>query len=1116
MHSLNYKLLEPDLQTFIQNYDIVCLAETWLNDSVDNTDKCNLPGYDYKLLCRTKNSIYGRNSGGLLIMWKHHLRGHIKFIEWSSEFCVFEIQGEYFLFIYATPPNSSRILQNQEDIIGKLESLLFQYCDHTLYVFGDLNARTGDRDDVLQCDMSLIPKRTNPDKVVNCQGRQILDVLKTTNYCIANGRINPEDSNKFTYQSSNGSSVIDYVIIKKQELERIQNLKIHDDRLESDHFPLSFRILTTLKKRQDQHFKKHRPADSPRSTTKGLKYSWNPESAGEFRDELRNALEGALPIGVNAMVEHVNNAMYESAAKTKQHLTNPGIKANQVSHPWFDHECADAKREMVAAFKVKCACNISDTSTKYMQKRKFYVNLRKKKKRSYNKTIVKNLLADKRTNPKKLWNTLEWKTKNKKIAASKEDLQNHFEKIYENSESKMDPQWRDYIIQFNTWWESHGTQNYSDILDREINDAEILKNISKLQSGKAPGIDRIPPEFFKHCPDVSITALKIIFNEILDTTNYPTLWQHQLLSPIYKKGQTSDPNNYRGISLISTFSKIFLYILYARIENFCSSRGILCEEQGGYKKKRWTVDNAFTLSCQIQTALNQKEHLYVLFVDYSKCFDLISREGLWYKLVKEGLSGKCIKILKSIYEKVSMHLKYKGEVGHEITSKVGLKQGCPLSGILWSLYANDCANALSEGLDPSGRNIAYGTLMFADDTAIFARNADTMKTLISNLEKYTFKWGLQVNLEKTKMVLFRHGAGKRKIKNLQVNFTFSNEIIGYEDTYCYLGITFHRAGKWTDQVEGAKTKGRRSSLQLREKLRKLHGLPTKEITNLFKACVQSATLYGCEIWGTGPVQKLETIQCDFAKMALGVRRTTPNAGAISELGLLPYQHLITYRTIKFWTRIISENLPLQQQAYVRLLNCEGMSWCTQVERKLNSLGLGSAWIYQRINNPKQFLGQVLARIKSCHTQEFDATIRDKSRLSVLASLQTDPCRLSRYLSMDLSPYLKKTLSRLRLSSHTLGIEKGRWQKPIIPQSERLCIFCDLNEVDSEEHFIFECSEQKIASLRRTLIKSFPNHVTNSNKLCALLDNSDISIVRKLAIFCAQAERVRTDLMKSAK
>ena len=1117
IHSLGYKLLEPDLRNFLSNFDIVCLCETWLSDLDDNNDKVQLPGYKYRLFNRQRIRLQGRHSGGILIMWKDYLDDNMCIVDCSSEYVYFNIGNDSFVFAYAAPPDSTQMLREYNPM-EKLESLLYENRCGNLRYFGDLNARTGSLIDSEIDITEKIPTRNNKDKNTNAQGRRLASICKTCGYCIVNGRLgNIDETSNFTYRAKTGNSVIDYLIVPALKLDMVKNFHIYD-RVESDHIPLSFQTEVSIKTnatqvtRPDNHSRHSVTSQARRNPGQDriARYVWRYELADSYRTKLTNQLINMAPGDVNNTVSNINTAILESASDMKQKQRKSTPDQRHKNHPWFDDECSRVKKDVVESFKMNIKHRTHENQTRYNEIKKRYNKLKRLKCRKYHNEFVRSLLTDKRENPKKFWEKFQWKSKSTKIGASREDLQTHFRNVFENPVTNMDRGWEEYVCKFNDWWRVHGEDQTSEILDGEITEEEIETSLKKLKSGKSPGMDSLIPEFFKTTQDILIPTLKLLFNEILQSGNYPALWQHQLLTPVYKKGDVTDPNNYRGISLTSIFSKIFLNIIYIRIESFSTRHRLISDEQGGFKKGRWTIDNIFTLHCYIKAALKKKNgHLYALFIDYSKCFDTISRNGLWYKLIKLGFSKKCVKLLMSVYSQVDLHLKYCGSIGEEIRSNIGLKQGCPLSAILYSLYSNDITVALSQNLDTDQLQLP-NVLMFADDTVVFSECANRMKILIKNLESYTNKWGLKINLDKTKLMVFRNKNADGK--KLEVEFTLNNEKISYVDNYRYLGIVFQYTGSWTEQLSEAKTKGHRASLILREKLRKAYSLPIKDTLDLYKSCVQSGLLYGCEIWGNMNTDSIESIQSDFAKYILGLRQSTPNLGTLAELGLLPYKRFIVYRVIKFWIRLLTEDLPLQRQAYNYLMKSKGNNWTTFVKNNLDNLGFSYVWLDQGVEDLDHFLNVLLRKIKDCHVQDYDALVRTMPRLKLLQYLQIDPCNLSQYLRMPLSPFIRKQLARIRLSSHNLVIETGRWRKPSpIPRDERLCTTCNLGVIDDEVHFIYECDHPEIESLRRIHVCVTDNQKTIDD-LRILLMSADTATQRHLALFCYRAQCIKQKLI----
>jgi hypothetical protein len=126
--------------------------------------------------------------------------------------------------------------------------------------------------------------------------------------------------------------------------------------------------------------------------------------------------------------------------------------------------------------------------------------------------------------------------------------------------------------------------------------------------------------------DVLQTHLTYLFNIIYNTGKFPTQWREAIIIALHKKGDINDPGNYRGISLLSVFSKIFTSILNSRLMLWAETNKKLSESQAGFRKNYRTIDNAFVLHGVITKYLSKKGgKFYCIFVDFSKAFDSINR-----------------------------------------------------------------------------------------------------------------------------------------------------------------------------------------------------------------------------------------------------------------------------------------------------------------------------------------------------------------------------------------------------------------------------------------------------------------------------------------------------------
>ena len=129
----------------------------------------------------------------------------------------------------------------------------------------------------------------------------------------------------------------------------------------------------------------------------------------------------------------------------------------------------------------------------------------------------------------------------------------------------------------------------------------------------------------------------VLFNKILNTGEIPEEWLTGLIIPIFKKkGSKEDCNNYRGITLLSCLGKLFTSILNNRLYAFCEENKILGESQAGFRKGYNTLDHIFVLKNAIDLFLTEKKKLFCCFVDYTKAFDMVWREALWYKLLSSS------------------------------------------------------------------------------------------------------------------------------------------------------------------------------------------------------------------------------------------------------------------------------------------------------------------------------------------------------------------------------------------------------------------------------------------------------------------------------------------------
>ena len=189
--------------------------------------------------------------------------------------------------------------------------------------------------------------------------------------------------------------------------------------------------------------------------------------------------------------------------------------------------------------------------------------------------------------------------------------------------------------------------------------------INNSKNNKAPGENMITNIFIKNLPSNWILYVNNLFNKILEKETTPDQWSNSIVKMLYKKkGEKTDPANYRPIALLNAIVKIFTSVLSCRITEWCNKNNLIPEWQAGFRKNRACLDNIFVLNSIIQLRVKRsKGKLYAAFVDFKSAFPSVNHQLLWEKLRRKGLSTKIINILNHLYNGVSASMRVRTNEG---------------------------------------------------------------------------------------------------------------------------------------------------------------------------------------------------------------------------------------------------------------------------------------------------------------------------------------------------------------------------------------------------------------------------------------------------------------------
>ena len=207
-----------------------------------------------------------------------------------------------------------------------------------------------------------------------------------------------------------------------------------------------------------------------------------------------------------------------------------------------------------------------------------------------------------------------------------------------------------------------------------------------------------------------------------------------VVTPIHKKGDIYDTNNYRAIAVGSCIGKLFSSILLERLHKFRAGNSPNPSNQLGFCAEARTVDHILTMDTCIQKYVKKhRKRLFSCFIDFKKAFDTVCREALIYKLNLTGVKGKFLEVLSHMYRNSKAKIKLLNRISEVIDINVGTEQGHPMSPELFKIYLLDLSAKLNGDADklclPSLNNNTVSHLLWADDLILLALDERSLQHL---------------------------------------------------------------------------------------------------------------------------------------------------------------------------------------------------------------------------------------------------------------------------------------------------------------------------------------------------------------------------------------------------
>jgi hypothetical protein len=1066
-----------------------------------------------------------RLSGGVCLLVSNKLMSFVEQITVEYDNCIVlkiskhltKFNTDCLLVAMYLPPSDSKYYTETEIEHGLilldfcLSELCEQFGDLPMIICGDLNARTshknsrcspfpGDDDDFFDNEEEI--PRSSKDSVLNDCGRCLLNVCEQYDLSIMNGLSTLDSSDSFTYVSSTGASVIDYFIMSNNITCNCMCLHV-EHRYDSKHMPVKMKL------------KIGSSLPDPNISQKYVitKYLWNIDLANQYRaayasltlmSEMKEAFD-LIDTDINAAVNKFNEITRTAASLMEKKVC---IKNERLSK-WFDQECFERRRVLKKCLRQYHNCQFElrskELRIEYTEKRRLYKSMLGEKKREFKQKTIDTLKSSQK-DPSKFWSTVKSVTVKRfsPNCITSDEWLNHFKHVFGYDTNDTGDSQPDIFISN----EGRNVMNL-EILECDITTTEVENALKALKCGKAAGPDGFISELYKYAPPSVVGFLTKYFNKLFDQGSFPDIWTESVIQPIYKKGDNGLPDNYRGISLLNIGSKLYSYILNKRLTEWAEQNRVINETQAGFRQSYSTIDHIFTLLAVVQKQLRNHGKLYAAFIDFRKAFDLVDRNCLWNILKKHGISGRMYRAITSMYTVVKSKVRVGGELTETFLCPRGLKQGDVCSPILFSFLINVLADDISQngrhGISLTPDLLQLFIMLFADDVVLFSYSVVGLQHQLNILRDNAKKLNLFVNMDKSKVVIFRNGgyiASKEKWFYDGIKLEIVNQ-------YKYLGVIFSTGLTFVHTLDDMAKRAKKAVFIILKTLWFLEDCSPSLFFKLFDSQILPILTYGSEVWGVMTNHNsIEAVHLYGIKRLLSVSAKTPNALIYAETGRYPL-YINTYvKSIRYWFTILSmseERLPAK--AYKMLLNIHHknkITWASSVCNILYSYGFGYVWENQGAGDRRLFLKIFKQRLIDCHLQGWESDMRHKTRYEFYYSFKQN-CHLSTAVFEIKNMVVRKMLIRFRMGVSPLRTHRNRFSKTN-PQLQH-CPFCE-NTFETEKHFLLICFKYRNLRLQFIPIKFFRR--PSAFKVALLMASSHWTL--SVALFIYKALKLRNEIL----
>lgn len=814
VQNLVNKINKLELLTTENKPDAFCITETWSHD--DGIESMHIPGFKLKSYYNRKEHIHGGTA--IYVQEKKISKPLNSVLKYTSEMniecCGIEmndVQGKLAVISIYRPPSGDFHI-----FMTRLTDLLTHITrsHERLIICGDLN-------------IDALNKHDPNFKLLS----DIMESFDLKNYVDEHTRVSSS-------KSGTSSTSIDYMITNMHN--SVIECKVSEPYI-SDHYLQALR----LKVQQLDETKEPNVSREIRClSTKNLENlqaslkseEWN----GIYSDDPSSAFQNFL---------ETFGWHYDITCPKKR------IKpiSREQKQKWVTKEILHKKNELINLHYQVSSSQNPTLLELYKKEKKTYRKLVNRSKVTHNQTRIDNStnkqkeiwkIINESTNRKKHNETIQLKIGSARITdpqAITESFATYFTSIVDE---KILQHFHDNMSQGPTL----PPMLSKSIFMKPVTHEEISSIIKSLKNKKSTGFDGVPVKVLKAVSDEIKHPLQTLANKTISSGVFPSILKIARVVPVFKKGDPLCRENYRPISILSTFSKIFERVLYNRLMEFLIAYHIIRDDQHGFRTGRSTETATFELMEFVHKELEKGRIVFVLFFDLSRAFDTLNLDFVEQKLHANGIRGIALESIMSFLRERKILVCIDGYTSNTHEVNIGAAQGSVLAPLIFTLFVND--------LTLSGMSVK-----FADDTsaAISAMDEADAQSKITKvceeMEKWCFTNRIILNQDKT----------------ITMHFYKTQPKIMSETTSTvkFLGSYIDPKLTWEPQIDHVCKKLNQAYFAL---LKLKNTVPLQTLLTAYYALVYPHLAYNIVLWGQAVmVDRIFIAQKRIIRLVYGLR-----------------------------------------------------------------------------------------------------------------------------------------------------------------------------------------------------------------------------------------------------